>query len=115
LEDKELSAVVIDNTEFVDGELTITWDDVESNDIYYLKLIDDSEQIIFGRELSKDASEFSFGLNDQGWANQNNKAEDGKTYRIELLAILYESGVTFDKAYNIQFISLGSTQIVWGE
>jgi hypothetical protein len=66
--------------------------------------------------LDDDETDYAFGVSDTGWANSGDKAQEGETYRVEALAILYESGVTgSNRDYNVQFISIGSTEIIWGE
>jgi hypothetical protein len=37
----------------------------------------------------------------------------GTNYLVQVLGVKYETGVTTDKAYNIQFISLASKTIKW--
>ena len=117
LEDEELGVVVIDSTEYDNLKLEITWQEVEGTDAYYVRLYDDLNDLIFmSSKLDDDETEYSFGLTDTGWANTSDKAQDGETYRIEVMAILYESGTTStDRDYNVQFISKASTEIIWGE
>ncbi|WP_372950135.1 hypothetical protein [Mariniphaga sp.] len=117
LEDEELDAVVIDSTKFNNLKLEIYWQEVENTDGYYIRLYDDSDDLIYmSARLDDDDTDYSFGVADTGWANTSNKAQDGENYRIEVMAILYESGSTStDRDYNVQFISKASTEIVWGE
>ena len=117
LEDEALDAVVIDSTYFSNLKLKVTWQEVEGTDTYVVRLYDDSDDLIFsGPKLDDDKKEYAFGLTDEGWFNSSNKAQDGETYRIEVLAILYESGSTSsNRDYNIQFISRASNEVVWGE
>jgi hypothetical protein len=117
LEDDELGAVLIDSTEFSNLKLNIAWQEVEGTDTYVIRLYDDLDDLIFlGPKLDDDKKEYAFGLTDEGWFNSSNKAQDGETYRIEVLAILYESGSTSsNRDYNIQFISRASNEVVWGE
>ena len=117
LEDKELDAVVIDSTEFNNLKLEITWQEVEGTDAYYVRLYDDSNDLIFmSSRLEDDETDYSFGLTNTGWANSSDKAQDGETYKVEVMAILYESGSnSTNRDYNVQFISKTSTEIIWGE
>jgi hypothetical protein len=117
LEDDELAAVVIDSTKFNNLKLEIYWQEVESTDAYFVRLYDDSDDLVFmSSGLDNDETDYSFGLTDTGWANTSDKAQDGETCRAEVVAILYESGTTStDRDYNVQFISKASTEIVWGE
>jgi hypothetical protein len=117
LEEDVLDAVIIDSTDFNNLKLKVAWQEVEGTDTYVVRLYDDSDDLIFsGPKLDDDKTEYAFGLTDEGWFNSSDKAQDGETYRIEVLAILYESGSTSaNQDYNIQFISRASTEVVWGE
>jgi hypothetical protein len=117
LEDDELAAVVIDSTKFKNSKLEIYWQEVDDTDGYYVRLYDDSDKLLYmSSRLDDDETDYAFGVSDTGWANSGDKAQEGETYRVEALAILYESGVTgSDRDYNVQFISIASTEIVWGE
>lgn len=117
LEDDELDAVVIDSTKFTSSKMEIYWQEVDNTDGYYIRLYDDSDKLTYmSTRLDDDETDYSFGISDTGWADSGDKALDGETYRIEVMAILYESGSTSsNRDYNVQFISIGSTEIVWGE
>ncbi len=117
LEEEELEIAVIDTTEFENDKLKITWQTVEGADTYLIRLSTVSDELIYmGPQTDDDETEFSIGLSDEGWIDQDNKAVDGEPYQLELLAILYESGATSNnKDYNVQFISIASTEVLWGE
>jgi hypothetical protein len=117
LEEKELDAIVIESIQFVSSKLKTTWQSVGDAGAYYIRLYDESEKLIYvSPKLAKSKTDHSFGVTDQGWTAQGTKAENGKTYRIEVLAILFESTSTANNEdYNVQFISIASTEIVWGE
>jgi len=117
LEDDELDVVVIDSTKFNNSKLKIFWQEVDDTDGYYVRLYDDDDKLIYMSSiLDDDETDYSFGISDTGWSNSGNKAQDGETYRVEVMAILYESGSnSSNRDFNIQFISLASTEIVWGE
>jgi hypothetical protein len=117
LEDDELAAVVIDSTKFKNSKLEVYWQEVDDTDGYYIRLYDDSDKLLYmSARLDDDETDYAFGVSDTGWANSGDKAQEGETYRVEALAILYESGVTgSNRDYNVQFISIGSTEIIWGE
>ncbi|WP_147372079.1 hypothetical protein [Mariniphaga sediminis] len=116
LEDEELGMMVIDTTEFDNSKLNITWEKLNEADGYFVRLFDDSDDLIYMSAKVEDSkTEFSFGTSDQGWVDSSNKAQDGETYRLEVLGILYESGATANKDYNVQFISIASTEVVWGD
>lgn len=117
VENNELSAVTIDSTLFNESRLKITWEDVEDADNYLVRLYDDSDNLLFvSPAIADNKTDYSFGNNDAGWASATTKATAGENYRIELLALLYESTSTSaNKDYNLQFISFASKDIVWGE
>jgi len=117
LEEDELAAVVIDSTEFKNSKLGIYWQEVDDADAYYVRLFDDADKLLFMSSLlDDDETDYAFGVSDTGWASSGDKAQNGEDYRVEVMAILYESGSTSNnRDYNIQFISIGSTEITWGE
>lgn len=117
LESNELEPVTIDSTQFSSSKLKVMWTEVEDADAYVIRLNDDSDNRIYvSPSIANNKTDYSFGITDSGWRNTSNKAEEGKTYRLEILAVLYESTSTqANQEYNIQFISIGSREIVWGE
>lgn len=117
LENMELEAVTIDSTQFINAKLKTIWTVVEDADAYVVRMYDEAENLIFiGSGVAGNKTNYSFGTSDLGWTNPANKAENGETYRLEVLAILYEPTSTqANQEYNIQFISVASKQIVWGE
>ncbi len=116
LEEKELDVALIDSVSFNNAQLYVAWETVSDADLYYVRLYDDSNRMLFQSErLNKDETDFSFGLNTSGWVDIGKKAENGKSYRLEVVAILYESGSTeLNKDYNVQCISIASGEILWG-
>jgi len=115
LEDEELGAVVIDTVEFNNSELTTEWQSVSGTDLYLVRLYDTSEELLFiSEQIAGNETEYTFNTSDQGWTGST-VAQDGETYVLELLAVLYESDASTNLEYNIQCISVGSQQITWGE
>ncbi len=114
LESDELDPLVIDTTQFVNNKLKVEWEPVEDADAYLVRMYNESNKLIFmGPKVAKTSTSYSFGMADQGWS-PGVTAETGKTYKVEVLALLYESTSTAtDQEYNIQFISLASTDVVW--
>ncbi|HPF50615.1 MAG TPA: hypothetical protein PK335_03520 [Draconibacterium sp.] len=116
LDEDTLGAVVIDTIGFENGKLMVEWETLEDADAYFVRLYDDSGKLIFvGNQVDDEETEFSFGPGDQGWIDSSSKAEDGDTCKLEMIAILYESGSTTNKDYNVQFISITPTEVVWGD
>lgn len=115
LKDAELEKIAIKTTEYSEDKLKTTWDAVSNSDSYVLILSDTDGNIIYNAEVAEDKTEFSFGTSTNGWIGDN-KAETGKTYKLELLALLFEEGSTStNQAYNVQYVSLDSKDVVWGE
>lgn len=117
LGEQVLGTLVIDTTEYANSKLKVTWETLNNADGYFIRLYDDTNKRIFGSgKIAKDKTEFSFGNTDEGWLDSSTKAEVGKTYQLDVLAIRYESGSTAaNQDYNVQFISIASTELVWGE
>lgn len=113
--DEELDTVSINSIEVIDDELTATWDTIEGAENFVVKLYDAEDNLIFSSSaIDLEATEFTFGLDSNGWIGDD-KAEETESYKLELVAILYESGVTQDKYYNLQYISIDSEDLIWGE
>lgn len=110
-----LGAMIIDTVEFKSSKLTVKWDTLANVDVFLVRLYDDSDKLMYvGPKLKNIASEFSFGVADQGWSEK--KAENEKTYRLEVVGIRYETGATeMNRDYNVQYISMTSTNVVWGK
>lgn len=117
LEDAELDLIAIDSTAFVSSKLKTYWTKVDDVDAYMVRLYDDSNELIYvSPQMASSKTDFSFGTSDTGWADSNSKAEEGETYRLEVMALLFESTSSQGNyEYNLQFISTASTEIVWGE
>jgi hypothetical protein len=116
LEDAELDAVVIDTTEFNNSEMTTSWQSVSGTDMFLLRLYDESGQLIYiSDQITANQTDYTVRNFDGNWLSSN-MPEDGESYVVELLAILYEQGTSSgNMQYNIQFISIGTSEIVWGE
>jgi hypothetical protein len=112
----ELATVTIESTPFVNTKQRVVWLPVQDAEAYYIRMFNENDDLIYlSPKLANNFSNFSFGLTDQGWT-QGKAAESGKTYRIEVMAFLYESNTPeFDRDYNVQFISIGSKESIWGQ
>jgi hypothetical protein len=116
LGEEELEIPVINFIEYENDKLKTNWEPVTNADRYLIRLYDHTDNLIYvGPQLGSSETEYSFGLSEQGWLDPDNKPEEGETYPLELIAIRYESDVDFNKEYNIQFLSITSTEVVWGE
>jgi len=117
LEDEELDMAAIDSTAFASAKLKTYWTKVAGADAYMVRLYDDSDELIYvSPQMASNKTDYSFGTADNGWADSSAKAEEGETYRVELMALLFEStSTTGNHEYNLQFISTATKEIVWGE
>ncbi len=114
LEDDELAAMTIDSVKFESSQVKVYWETVTGADNYRVRLYDESGEIIFlSGQLANNKTNYSFSITDDGWAGNGSIPETGDNCRLELLAILYETGASVDKDYNIQCISIASEDIVW--
>lgn len=115
LSDEELGVLVLESTEFDNNKLKIKWESLEKTENYVARLYDESGKLIFNSDpIAKEKTEFSFGNSDKGWINSSTMPKSGDTYRLDVLAMLYETGTTQDtKGYNVQFVSIASKEIVW--
>lgn len=116
LETKTLDALVIDSVKIENSRLELYWQAVKDADEYVVRLYDSSENLIYlSPELDKNAKDYKFGTSDQGWLSSD-RFKDGDTYRAEVRAILYQDGANvYNKAYSVQFISIGREEIVWND
>ena len=116
LDADELGILLIEGTEYINSQLKTTWQAVDDADNYLVRLYNDSGDILFvGPQLADNKTDFTFGNASDGWLNSAQLAETGEAYNVAVLAILYESGVTSGKEYNIQCISIATEDIIWGE
>lgn len=116
LETKTLNAMVIDSVKIENSRLELYWQLVKDADEYVVRLYDSSENIIYiSSEINKDVKSYKFGASDQGWLSSD-RFKDGQTYRAEVRAVLYQDGANiYNKAYSVQFISIGREEIVWND
>lgn len=111
-----LSIPAIVSAQFEEGSLTTIWEETNNAQSYLVRLFDSEDRLVFiGPQMDDTETQFSFSAGSHGWSETGNIAVTGETYNLEVLAILYESGATVNQENNIQCISIGSTDIVWGE
>lgn len=114
LEDKEIVVVSIDSIKFESSQVQVFWETAAGADNYRVRLYNDSEEIIFlSPQLADNKKEYAFSITDDGWAGTDKMPETGDNCRLEVLAILYETGATTNKDYNIQCITIAMEDIEW--
>jgi len=116
LEEEELGAMSVSAANFVNNRLEVEWEKLDGAEGYLIRLYDDNDQLVFvSPQVAGTFTQLSFGPSDTGWVTTSINPQVGEYFRMELVAILYESGVTVNKEYNIQYISIASEDIIWGE
>jgi len=114
LEDEELAMATIDSIKFESSQVKTYWETVTGADNYRVRLYNAEGEIIFlSSQLADNKTDYAFSVTDDGWAGSNSIPQTGDNCRLELLAILYESGAGTNKDYNIQCISIATEEIVW--
>ncbi len=117
LETKEIDVAVVDSIGFGNLKQYVSWGKVTGAENYYIRLYSDSGKRLFqSLKLGKDADDYAFGVDDDGWLDENEVAEEGETYQLEVIALLYETNTNAsNEDFNVQMISISSNQLVWGE
>jgi hypothetical protein len=109
-----LAAINFNTAAFADGKLKSTWDALTGADNYTVKLFsaDGNTLLFMSPIITSSTLEYSFNGTTQGWINGQTPVV-GTNYLVQVMGVKYEDGVTTDKAYHIQFISLASKTIKW--
>lgn len=112
--DEKLAPITIKTAVMASQKLKTTWDKITGCDAYVVKFYsaNKAELLFSSNFLASDKAEYEFGASTSGWAA--GKAPVVNTnYVVELLGVKAETGVTTDKANNLQFITLDSKTIKW--
>ena len=111
-----LDIPVIDTTYWNEATQTMSveWDQLEDAESYLVKLSDLDGNIVYvGQLLASVNVKFEIDLSTGSWFSF---AEPGTAYNVELHAFMYEAGSgNDDYMYNIQEISIGVKELIWGE
>ncbi|NWJ52794.1 MAG: hypothetical protein HXX14_18220 [Bacteroidetes bacterium] len=111
---QSLAAINFKTAAFADGKLKSTWDALTGAENYTVKLFsaDGNTLLYVSPIIASSTLEYSFNSTTLGWLNGKAPVV-GTDYLVQVLGVKYEDGVSTDKAYNIQFISLASKTIKW--
>lgn len=112
LSDKALGLPVITKCEYNTSKamLDVAWNELPDADSYAINIFD-GNTIVFGSvELSKTVKTYSISSNGGGWANGFSPV-NGKTYKVKVLAFLYEPQVS---SYDVQATSFSESNATWG-
>jgi hypothetical protein len=112
LTDKALAVPVIEKCEFntTRGMLDVSWATVPEADSYAINILDGSTVVFASVELANTIKNYSISANGGGWLNGFTPVK-GKTYKVRVLAFLYEETAN---AYNVQATSLAEIDGTWG-
>jgi hypothetical protein len=112
LTDKALAVPVIEKCEFnsTKGMLDISWAALTDADSYAINILDGSTVVFGSIELANTIKSYSISANGGGWLNGFTPVA-GKTYKVKLLAFLYEP---LGSSYNVQATSFSESTAVWG-
>jgi len=93
------------------ASLTVKWDKITNADGYVVRLKNDEDETIFVSTLLPSTSSNYIISSSTGFSKQ---FESGKTYTVELQALLFEDTATAsDYWHNIEMISIASQDLVW--
>lgn len=113
LTDKSLEVPVIEKCEYsaTNHRLDINWAALTNADSYAINILDGSTTVFGSLELANSVKSYSISGNGGGWASGFTPVS-GKTYKVKILAFLYEPNGT---SYNVQASSVAETTVVWGD
>ncbi|WP_423130106.1 hypothetical protein [Gaoshiqia sp. Z1-71] len=114
LGDEDLEPIIIKTAAMNSQKLKTTWDKVDDADAYLVRLYtaNKSEILYSSNLLASNQVEYEFGAASSGWASGKSPVTD-TNYLVELWGVRFETGVTIDKANNVQFVTIDSKTIKW--
>jgi len=112
LSDKVLAPAIIDTCEYIDSKdvLRLTWKPVTDAQSYVINIMNDTTLVFGSPELSTKVNKVWINKNSAGWAN-GFIPQAGKTYEVKVYSYLYETTIS---AYDMQCVSIGTADAVWG-
>jgi len=94
----------------------VTWAELENTDAYMIRVLKEDRQIIFsGYTVGDDVLEYDIvqGNNTGTWEES---PQSGETYIFQLSAYVFDDDAdNSNYAYNLEEISIGEAEVVWGE
>lgn len=93
----------------------VEWDDVEAADAYLVRILDEEGNAVFNSyTVNEDVNEYEIVQSANGYWDKT--PHDNQVYYFQILAYTFDEGADNSNfVYNIEQISLGETQVVWGE
>lgn len=91
--------------------ITVEWDKVTNADGYVIRLMNDEDEVVFISTFIPNTSDnFVISAN----TGLKETLESGKTYTVDLQALLYEDSATAsDRGWNVEMISIASEDVVY--
>jgi hypothetical protein len=113
LTDKSLEVPVIEKCEYNATKhlLEVSWAALTDADSYAINILDGSTTVFGSLELDNKVKSYSISENGGGWASGFTPVS-GKTYKVKILAFLYEPNGT---SFHVQASSVAETTVVWGD
>jgi hypothetical protein len=96
--------------------LEIEWSTVTDADGYFVKMFDMDGKLIFsGYNVDSEVKKYTVtGSTNSGYWSE--AAVEGETYRLQINAYSNDAEAnSSNAAYNVEEISVGETQVTWGE
>ena len=113
LSDKVLSPAIIDTCQWNSSKhsLKLIWEPVTNAESYAINIMDGNTLAYSSPELPTTMNAVWLNSQLSGWTS-GNAPVSGKTYKVIVFSYLLE---TVKSAYNIQCVSIGESDAVWGE
>jgi hypothetical protein len=95
------------------ARIEVQWDKVQRADVYNVKLLDQSGNILFVSPAFNNAvSSYYFASDTQGWQSTTTMPAEGQTLKVEVTAYLLEAR---NDENNLQCIAKSRSEIIWGK
>lgn len=113
LTSKILSPAVVDTCQYNSTKkaLRLIWEPVTDAQSYAINIFEGSTQVFSSPELPTTFNAVWITSNSSGWTNGYSPVA-GKTFKVKIYAYLYEAEMT---VYNMQCVSIGESDLVWGD
>lgn len=112
--DETLPPITIKTATMASQTLKVTWDKVTGVEAYAVNLYsaDRSELLYVSNFILATEVEYEVGASGNGW-NSSKMPVVNTNYVVELVGVRVETGITVDKAINLQFQTVDSKTIKW--
>lgn len=95
------------------ARVEVQWDKVQRADIYNVKLLDQSGNILFVSPAFTNATtSYYFAADTQGWQSSTSVPAEGQTVKVEVTSYLLEAQ---NETNDLQCIAKSRSEIIWGK